>query len=81
MPQTTRQNITVSLTKQTIRRAKLLAARQSTSISGLLEKQIKMLVGEEEEYEIAHRQALNLMDKGLRLGGARMIPREELHRR
>jgi len=32
----TKQNVTISLTQQTIRKAKVLAARRATSISGLL---------------------------------------------
>lgn len=31
-----RQNVTVSLTRETLRKAKILAARRETSISGLL---------------------------------------------
>src|ERR1700752_3127533 len=53
----TKQNITVSLPPQTIRKAKVLAARRGSSISGLLAEQIEILVGEEESYERAERQA------------------------
>jgi hypothetical protein len=44
----TKQNLTVSLERQTIQKAKVVAARRSTSISGLLAHQIEVLVGEEE---------------------------------
>jgi hypothetical protein len=46
----TKQNVTISLTRQTLRKAKILAARRETSISGLLASQIEVLVGEEEAY-------------------------------
>lgn len=81
MPRTQKQNVTVSLTRRTIQRAKILAARRSTSISGLLEEQIEALVGEEEAYEKSRRQAVSLMSPGFRLGGAPIASREALHER
>ncbi len=50
-----KQNLTISLDRQMIRKAKIVAARRDTSISGLLAQQIEILVGEEEEYERAER--------------------------
>jgi hypothetical protein len=76
-----KQNLTVSLSPQTVQKARLLAARRSTSISGLVAGQIEALVSEDEAYESAHRAALDLMERGFHLGGARAIPREELHDR
>jgi Family of unknown function (DUF6364) len=76
-----KQNITLSLDRQTIRKAKVLAAKQGTSISGLLAGKIEELVGEDEVYERAKRQALELLDKGFHLGGVIRVRREELHER
>jgi len=76
-----KQNVTISLDRQTIRKAKIVAARRDTSISGLLAQQLEMLVGEEEAYERAERQAVELLDKGFHLGGAAPASREELHER
>jgi hypothetical protein len=76
-----KQNLTVSLDRQTIRMAKILAARRSTSISGLLARQIEILVGEEEAYERAARQAMSLLDQGFHLGGDIRVSRDELHER
>jgi hypothetical protein len=76
-----KQNLTVSLTPQTVQRAEILAAKRSTSISGLLAAQIEALVGEDEAYERAHRAALDLMERGFHMGGVHTIPREELHER
>jgi hypothetical protein len=76
-----KQNVTVSLDRQTIQKAKIVAARRSTSISGLLARQIEILVGEEEAYEYAERQAMTLLDQGFHLGGAIRVGRDELHER
>ena len=76
-----KQNLTVSLNRQTIRKAKILAARRATSISGLVAEQIEVLVGEDEAYERAERKALVLLDQGFHLGGKIRASRDELHER
>jgi hypothetical protein len=76
-----KQNLTVSLPLQTIRKAKILAARRGSSISGLLAEQIEILVGEEEAYERAARQAAALLDQGFHLGGVIRATRDEWHER
>jgi hypothetical protein len=76
-----KQNVTVSLDRKTIQKAKICAARRSTSISGLLADQIEQLVGEEEAYERAERQAMALLDQGFHLGGRIRASRDELHER
>jgi len=81
MPQAQKQNLTVSLSTQTIQKAKVLAAKRSTSISGLLAGQIEALVDAEEAYESAHRAALDLMERGFHLGGTHSIHRDTLHER
>jgi hypothetical protein len=77
----TKQNVTVSLTQQTLRKAKILAARRGSSISGLLAQQIEILVGEDEAYERAERQAAALLDQGFHLGGVIRASRDEWHER
>jgi len=76
-----KQNVTVSLSPETIRKARILAARRSTSISRLLADQLEMLTGEDEAYEKARRSAVCLMEKGFHLGGTITASREELHER
>jgi hypothetical protein len=76
-----KQNITISLSRQVLKKAKVLAARRETSISGLIAKQIEFLVGEEDEYVLAERQAIALLDKAFHLGGIIRARREELHDR
>ena len=77
----TKQNLTVSLPQQTIRKAKILAARRGSSVSGLLAEQIEILVGEDEAYERAQRQATTLLDQGFHLGGIIRSTREDWHER
>jgi hypothetical protein len=76
-----KQNVTVSLERQTLQKAKILAAKQGTSISRLLAEQIEVLVGDEEAYEHAERQALALLDQGFHMGGVIRASRDELHER
>jgi len=76
-----KKNLTISLDRQTIQKAKILAARRSISISGLLAHQIEILVDEEEAYERAERQAITLLDQGFHLGGVIRAGRDELHQR
>jgi len=67
--------------RELIRKAKMLAARRSTSISGLLASQIENLVGAEEAYERAQKSALAQLKEGFNLGGTGAISRAELHER
>ena len=76
-----KQNLTVSLDRKTIQKARIVAARRATSISGLIARQIEILVGEEEAYERAERQAMSLLDQGFHLGGVTPASRDELHER
>jgi predicted transcriptional regulator len=76
-----KQNVTISLNRQVLRKAKILAARRDTSISALLAHEIELLVDQEEAYERAKRQALALLDKGFHLGGVIRASRDELHAR
>jgi hypothetical protein len=76
-----KQNVTISLSAETIRKAKVLAAQRSTSISGLLAAQIESLVGTEELYERSERAALALLETGFHLGGVITASRDEWHER
>lgn len=76
-----KQNVTVSLSKDTLQKAKVLAARRSTSISGLLTQQIDALIGEDEAYQRAKRHARAMLRKGFHMGGGPLPTRDELHER
>jgi hypothetical protein len=81
VPESVKQNITVRLDRRTLRKAKVLAAKRNTSISGLLAEQIEALVGEDDAYEQAQRHALALLEEGLHLGGRIESTRDEWHER
>ena len=76
-----KQNLTVRISLETVRKAKILAARRSTSISRLLAEQVEALVAEDEAYDRAARSALALLDAGFHLGGLVTATRDELHER
>lgn len=76
-----KQNVTISLDRQIVRKAKVLAAKQGTSISGLLADQVEHLVGEDESYARSESGALALLEHGFHFGGAIRATRDELHER
>lgn len=76
-----KQNVTISISRETVRKARILAARRSTSISGLLAEEIEKLVGAEEAWERSERSALALLEKGFHLGGQIPASRDEWHER
>jgi predicted transcriptional regulator len=75
-----RQNLTIAIEQDLIRRAKVLAAERGKSISRLLADELQRLVDDQASYLRAKESALAEIDAGLRLGG-RMVSREELHER
>lgn len=76
-----KRKLTIRLDRETIRKAKALAAKRSVSLSALLARQIETLSNECGSYEHAKREAFALLDKGFRLGGEIRVPRDELHER
>ena len=76
-----RQNITLRLDKELIRKAKVLAAQQGTSVGGLLTQFLEKVLKEEEAYEVARKRALAFLDRGFHLGGKIPCTREEWHER
>lgn len=75
-----KRNVTVQLDDEVIRRAKVLAAKRGTSVSGLVGAELARLVAEDERYEDAWRRARKAMGDAVARGGRRW-EREELHDR
>ena len=75
-----KQNITLSLDRALLKKARVLAAMRNTSVSRMLGEELTRLVERSERYDRAHRHALTLLDKGFRLGGKR-VDRETLYER
>ncbi len=75
------QNLTVRLSQHVIEHARVLAARQGSSISALVAATIERLAAEDEAYEACKRLALDDLKAGLPLGGVAWLTREEAHDR
>lgn len=75
------RNITLALDEETLRKARLLAARRNLSVSALLREEIHRLVARGDAYEAAHEEARRRLERGSRLGGGPLPRREELHDR
>jgi predicted transcriptional regulator len=76
-----KRNLTLQLDDDTVRRAKVLAARRSTSVSRLVAEEITRLVTEDDRYQRAHEVAARHLRKGFRLGGGALPDRDSLHER
>jgi hypothetical protein len=76
-----KQNITLSIDKNLIRKAKIMAAQKQTSISRMLSRELEKMVQKAERYEWAEKRAVANLGKGFHLGGKKMVSREELHER
>ena len=71
------QNLTVRLDSGTIRKAKIVAAKRSTSVSRLVADEIDRLVREDEAYEQARVEALMELDSAPDLGTNGSLPARE----
>jgi hypothetical protein len=76
-----KQNITLSIEKEVLKKAKLMAAKKETSVTKLLTEQLTKMVSEDEQYDLAKKRALTILKKGFHLGGCIMAEWEGLHER
>lgn len=78
-----KQNITLALPKEVLKRIKVLAAGRGTSVSALMERLLEEHLARHEGYVQARQRQVALMEEGLDLGtgGDRRWSREELHDR
>lgn len=78
-----RQNITLSLPRALVKKAKIVAATEEKSLSELLRQALEERVRESEGYARARIRQLRILKKGLVLGTEGKAPasREELHDR
>ncbi|MCU7846644.1 MAG: hypothetical protein KZQ89_01335 [Candidatus Thiodiazotropha sp. (ex Lucinoma kastoroae)] len=75
-----KQNITISLDKQLIQKARVIAARRGSSVSRMLADELAQLVSDSERYERSCIQAKADLEQGMDLG-VRRVSRDELHER
>jgi predicted transcriptional regulator len=78
-----KQNVTLSLPKSLLKKAKVLAAKKEKSLSQILKEAIEEKVMEDTGYEKARERQLRLLRAGLKLGtqGRISYSREDLHAR
>ena len=76
-----KQNITLSIEKDLLKKGKVIAARKETSLSKMLSEELEKMIKEAEHYEICKRKALADLKEGFHLGGVIPSSREELHER
>ena len=77
------QNVTLAIPKDILRKVKVMAAQRGTSISGLMVQTLVELINEQDEYEVAMRRHLEILEHGFDLGIGDEITwsRESLHER
>lgn len=76
-----KRNLTVQLEEEIVAKAKVLAARRSTSVSKLVAHEIEKLVDQNDAYERARTAALDHLHRGFHLGGGALPDRSSLHDR
>ena len=76
-----KRNITLSLDKELIGKAKVMAAHRQTSISGMLSEELRKAVEKTERHQWAKREAMNNLKIGFHLGGRILTTREDIHER
>ena len=78
-----KQNLTLSLPKPLIKKAKILAAKEDKSLSEIIRESLEEKVNETGDYNRAKVRQLKLLAKGFDLGtkGHITVTRDELHER
>ena len=78
-----KQNITLALPKDVMKRVKVMAAEEGTSVSALMERLLQDHLERHEGYEQARQRQVAYLAAGFDLGtgGKRSWTREELHER
>jgi len=78
-----KQNVTLSIPKTLLRRAKIMAMSQNKSLSQFLKESLEEKVREKADYKKAQKRQLRLLKNGLDLGTKGQIrsSRDDLHDR
>ncbi len=78
-----RQNVTLSLPKTLLKKAKIVAAQEEKSLSELMREVLRGKVEQQTGYAKAKQRHISLLKKGLNLGtkGRFSYTRDELHDR
>ncbi len=75
------QKITLAIPEHILRKIEIIAAKQGTSVSGLMTRVLEDIVVREEGFEAARHRHLQLLDSGIELGtnGMATWRREDVH--
>lgn len=76
-----KQNVTIKLDKDLIKKGRVIASKRETSLNRLLSDFLRQIVDEEDSYEQCKRKAFNILNKGYSFGGKITCTRDELHER
>jgi hypothetical protein len=76
-----RTNITLSVDSELLREARILAAREGTSVSRLLADRLEEIIRRNKDYETAKRRALARLRTGFRLESTPPPSRDALNER
>jgi hypothetical protein len=76
-----KRNLTIQLDESTIKKARVVAARRSTSISRLVTEEIERAAERDNYWEIAQKSALSQLKRPFRMGRGQLPKRETLHQR
>lgn len=74
-------NITLKLDADLLRQARILAAEEGSSVSGMLAEKLQDIVRQRKGYERARKRALARLRKGFNLRWKPPRSRDELHER
>ena len=74
-------NVTLTIDAGLLREARILAAEEGTSVSGLLRDRLEELVRRHKAYDAARRRALSRLRTGYDLQWTPPRSRDELHER
>jgi hypothetical protein len=74
-------NVTVKIDKDLLRKIRIIAAEEGTSISGLVTEIFEERSTKSERYEQARKRALALMNSGVPLNWEKPLSRDEVHER
>jgi hypothetical protein len=74
-------NVTLTIDAALLREARILAAEEGTSVSGLLRDRLEELVRRHKAYDAARRRALSRLRTGYDLQWTPPRSRDELHER
>jgi hypothetical protein len=77
----TKSNVTLKLDSELLREARVLAAEEGRSLSGLLTERLEAMIRERKAFEKARRRALARLRQGLDLRWTPPMSRDELHER